>query len=566
MHLFVQYDIPVTTPYQVASTVKRVVSSASSAVSSVSYEASKVAASPTATATIGALIKKLLLRAAGEEGLAERVHDKRTGELTTPHMEEKMQHFNEQTWETKYRTDYTKVHCIDTTGQAFAIYMNLLYLAPLTFLFLRFFVKAYTQRGRPRSASQAAKQIRNSEREAERRTSDAFEDSGKRVEDVLHKHGPEAAEKVRQETNDLHEQLRDDIKRMKEGKFRSDRRVSDRVASFERQVKTTTQKALDKGKEIVNGNGGSSTNGSPSKGAGQRNGVKEEDESAIEDEPEQDGEQHAGAERNAGDEDSKPQKGQSESAQKDAKTAAQEDEPAQSQTSSGSQESKPSGSQKDERATKKGTFDSPKSKPSGSQKDQSADSQKPKSSGSQKGKSKNSQKPEFVSNPQKGRSSSPVKGRSSSPQKGSSSSPQKPPKYAAKENQPLLGSGANNQPEKTQEANLADSQATREGASDGQDGGKRTGDKAAGDDKNKEDQGAGSLGSGANNQPKVKQDENMADSKALRPGASEENEGDDEDPDAMGKSGSIIDLAKEKAKDAGKEAEKAVDGDKGTQS
>jgi hypothetical protein len=33
--------------------------------------------------------------------------------------------------------------CIDTTGETFAIWFNVLYLTPLTFLFLRFFVKSY---------------------------------------------------------------------------------------------------------------------------------------------------------------------------------------------------------------------------------------------------------------------------------------------------------------------------------------------------------------------------------------------------------------------------------------
>ncbi|KAI7198848.1 hypothetical protein KC316_g15201 [Hortaea werneckii] len=67
---------------------------------------------------------------------------------------------------------------------------------------------------------------------------------------------------------------------------------------------------------------------------------------------------------------------------------------------------------------------------------------------------------------------------------------------------------------------------------------------------------------GAESEPK--QDENIAASQPVRPGASEEgnSKGDtplgvekddsreqDDDPDAMGKSGSIIDLAKEKAED-----------------
>ncbi|EMC92077.1 hypothetical protein BAUCODRAFT_96766, partial [Baudoinia panamericana UAMH 10762] len=136
-HLFIAYDIPISTPYQVASTVQRAVSSISSAASVVSSTATEAAStvstlieSPSAIATMGTLIKKLLLRAAGEEGLAERK------------VQEKIEEY-EQAFETRYHTSWTKTNCIDTSGEAFAIYLNLLYLAPLAWLFLRFFVRAY---------------------------------------------------------------------------------------------------------------------------------------------------------------------------------------------------------------------------------------------------------------------------------------------------------------------------------------------------------------------------------------------------------------------------------------
>ena len=34
--------------------------------------------------------------------------------------------------ETRYRNDYQHVNCISTSGQAFAIWLNLMYLLPLT--------------------------------------------------------------------------------------------------------------------------------------------------------------------------------------------------------------------------------------------------------------------------------------------------------------------------------------------------------------------------------------------------------------------------------------------------
>ena len=46
-----------------------------------------------------------------------------------------------------YRTEFQTVPCIDTSGQTFAIWLNVLYLTPLTFLFVRFFVKSYIRRG-----------------------------------------------------------------------------------------------------------------------------------------------------------------------------------------------------------------------------------------------------------------------------------------------------------------------------------------------------------------------------------------------------------------------------------
>ena len=76
------------------------------------------------------MLKKIALRAAGEEGLAENVRNSQ-GELfgieaiKVPEVEKAQE-------ETRYRLDYPVVNCIDTSGQAFAIWLNVLYLAPLT--------------------------------------------------------------------------------------------------------------------------------------------------------------------------------------------------------------------------------------------------------------------------------------------------------------------------------------------------------------------------------------------------------------------------------------------------
>jgi F0F1-type ATP synthase membrane subunit b/b' len=248
IHLFVQYDIPIATPYKVLATVSSVAASATSAVASATSEVSKVVESPAATASIGALIKKLLLRAAGEEGIAERVGIPHDNKPVSQHIEERMEQLHHHVvpagpqYETKWRTEWTKVNCIDTSGEAFAIYLNLFYLFPLTVLFARFFYKAYMKRtSRPRGASQNAKAIAQDARTAERETEKAVEAAGKRAEDQVRNSGAKAQEKTR----DLAKELREDVQKFKEGgKFQS-RRVSQAIENFEQKVQQTADSIGD---------------------------------------------------------------------------------------------------------------------------------------------------------------------------------------------------------------------------------------------------------------------------------------------------------------------------------
>ena len=46
----------------------------------------------------------------------------------------------------RIRQGQTTVPCITTTGATFAIWLNVLYLAPLTYLFVRFFIASYLRR------------------------------------------------------------------------------------------------------------------------------------------------------------------------------------------------------------------------------------------------------------------------------------------------------------------------------------------------------------------------------------------------------------------------------------
>lgn len=247
LHLFVQYDIPIATPYKVLATVSSVAASATSAVASATSEVSKIVESPAAP-SVGALIKKFLLRAAGEEGIAERVGIPHDNKPVSQHIEERIAQVTQHAipagpkYETRWRTEWTKVNCIDTSGEAFAIYLNLFYLFPLTVLFARFFYKAYMKRTtRPRGASQNAKAIAQDARTAEKQTENAVEAAGKRAEDKVRNSGAKAQETVR----DLQKELREDLKKVKEGGKFQGRRVSLAVENFEQKVQNVAESIGD---------------------------------------------------------------------------------------------------------------------------------------------------------------------------------------------------------------------------------------------------------------------------------------------------------------------------------
>lgn len=245
-HLFIQYDVPIATPYRVAATLSSAFASATSAAAAATSTIQKVVETPSAFDWV-AFGKKLILRGLGEEGIAERVTN-RHGQPIVPAMEEKIEQFKERTnpiFETKWRSELTRVNCIDTSGEAFAIYLNLVYLAPLTFLFARFFVRAYTNFGKPRTASQGAKQAVESGKIAGKKTEEKIEQTGVRLEKEL--------EKVN--TKDLSEQLRRDVQALKDGTLDRNRRVSDHVQDLEKRVKDVTEKAKQQAKKLGSGSG-----------------------------------------------------------------------------------------------------------------------------------------------------------------------------------------------------------------------------------------------------------------------------------------------------------------------
>jgi hypothetical protein len=127
LHSFISYTIPIQVP-DVAST-ENAASAATTAVSS--------AAAVATSAGFANLLKKFLFRAAGEEGLAENINGAYSGGNVTRSSSDNA---------IKYHTEYQTTQCIDTSGQTFAIWFNVLYLTPLTVLFVRFFVKSYLRR------------------------------------------------------------------------------------------------------------------------------------------------------------------------------------------------------------------------------------------------------------------------------------------------------------------------------------------------------------------------------------------------------------------------------------
>ncbi|KAI9789566.1 MAG: hypothetical protein M1816_005973 [Peltula sp. TS41687] len=145
-HLFIQYSVPVSIPYTVTPSISSVVSAASSVASTAASSVATAASS----AGIGQLLRKVALRAAGEEGLAQNVPLKNKDALTmkseTPFEKVREMAHDLVKSEVRYRTEEQMIPCLDTSGQAFAILLNLLYLAPLTILFINFWRRSYTKR------------------------------------------------------------------------------------------------------------------------------------------------------------------------------------------------------------------------------------------------------------------------------------------------------------------------------------------------------------------------------------------------------------------------------------
>ena len=172
-HLFVAYTIPVKVPYMFS--LGDMTSVASAAVADVSSVVS--AATATVSAGTGSWLKKLAFRAAGREGLAENVVNEQgeTFGVDAVHAARDLKAREE----IRYRDELRWVHCTDTSGQAFAILLNCIYLAPLTWLFARFFVRSYMHRIEHQGSSTTRPHL------VEQSARDAYKGLARQVEEAV---------------------------------------------------------------------------------------------------------------------------------------------------------------------------------------------------------------------------------------------------------------------------------------------------------------------------------------------------------------------------------------------
>lgn len=269
--------MPVSVAYKVAEKVAQKVapevsSTVSSAVSSATESVAE--ALPTATGAAVAFLRKLIYRAAGDEGLAENIpvpgqpipvrQQQQQQQQQVVAAEPVPQHnivhdfFHPQETVEKifYRTEYQTVPCVDTSGQAFAIYVNLIYLAPLTILFMRFFFKSYLRRSSP-----------NTKRDFKPRTiSDAAGDASRKVERELDSLDKSAEDAISSGVNRARDAVRGrkpangHIKDQRQGsmspanqKFLENvnRRVSQKLQELDEGAEATSQKAKQIAKELI---------------------------------------------------------------------------------------------------------------------------------------------------------------------------------------------------------------------------------------------------------------------------------------------------------------------------
>ena len=80
-------------------------------------------------------------------------------------------------------THYESIPCITSKGETFAIWLNVMYLAPLTYLFVSFFISSYMRRSAQAGKGKEDRPMRSSVVVAEKAGWDAATDVGREVYD-----------------------------------------------------------------------------------------------------------------------------------------------------------------------------------------------------------------------------------------------------------------------------------------------------------------------------------------------------------------------------------------------
>lgn len=262
LHLFVHYSVPVKTPF--TKSVGKAVSSGASAVSAaVSGAASRVPeAAAAAVPSIGSIVKKVLLRAAGEEGMAQKlaattgiaqlqnIVGNATDALGANHGANHPHGTNHHEKNTvHWRTQHEYVPCIDTTGQAFAIWLNVFYLAPLTFLFVRFFVRSYYNRGTSSAKpSKSSSRFSKAAEEAAKGTNRELDDYGKALEDQAYELVNNGMDQIKRTTSNTKKNVQ---KQVNDGKESLDK-ASVKAKEQAHDTKESLKKASEQVKEHAN--------------------------------------------------------------------------------------------------------------------------------------------------------------------------------------------------------------------------------------------------------------------------------------------------------------------------
>ncbi|OKL56030.1 hypothetical protein UA08_08717 [Talaromyces atroroseus] len=156
-YMFVRYTIPVTASQSVFwdHVTKSIPAAASAAESGI--------AAATASAGLVPWLKKIAFRAAGAEGIAENVLNAQGQHFGADALNAARFSQTQQERLSENAVFYKSIDCVDNSGQAFAIWLNVLYLLPLTYLFARFFVKSYLRRMEPVERQKPSTQIQQVE-------------------------------------------------------------------------------------------------------------------------------------------------------------------------------------------------------------------------------------------------------------------------------------------------------------------------------------------------------------------------------------------------------------------